>query len=96
MTVFIREIIFDEFGGIPDFLDLPVLEPHRVFAQLRDRRHIVADEQDGAAVFRDIAHLADALLLEPDVTDREHLVHDQDLRLQVGGHGERQADVHSA
>ena len=31
-----------------------------------------------------------------DVADRQHLVDDQDLRLQVGGHRERQPHVHAA
>ena len=44
----------------------------------------------------DVAHLAEALLLEGDVADRQHLVDEQDLRLEVGGDGEGQADVHAA
>ncbi len=44
----------------------------------------------------DILHLAQALLLELDVADRQHLVDDQDLRLQVRRDGERQAHVHAA
>ena len=30
------------------------------------------------------------------VADRQHFVHDQDFRLQVGGHGEGQPHVHAA
>ena len=44
----------------------------------------------------DIAHLAEALLLERGVADGQHLVDDQDLRLQMRGHGEREAHVHAA
>ncbi len=29
-----------------------------------------------------------------DVADREHFVDQQDFRLEVGGHGERQAHLH--
>ena len=43
-----------------------------------------------------VAHLAEALLLELGVADRQHLVDDQDFRLQVRGHGERQPHVHAA
>jgi hypothetical protein len=64
-------------------------------AELGQCAHVVADEQDGAAVAAgDLLHLAEALLLEGEVADGEDLVDDQDVGLQVGGHGEGQADVH--
>ena len=44
----------------------------------------------------DVLHLVQALLLEARVADREDLVHHQDLRLQMGSHGERQPHVHAA
>ena len=47
-------------------------------------------------LLRHVLHLAQALLLELGVADRQHFVHDQDLRVQVRGDGERQADVHPA
>ncbi len=43
-----------------------------------------------------VAHLAQALALELGVAHRQHLVHHQDLRLQMGGHREGQAQVHAA
>ena len=45
---------------------------------------------------RDLAHLAERLALEGGVADREHLVDEQDLGLEVGGHGEGQAHRHAA
>ena len=56
----------------------------------------MADEQDGAALARDVAHLAEALLLERGVADREHLVDEQDLGLEVRRDGERQPHIHAA
>ena len=56
----------------------------------------MADEEDGAAPAGDVAHLAEALLLERRVADRQHLVDEQDLRLEVRGDRERQAHVHAA
>ena len=41
-------------------------------------------------------HPAEALLLELGVADGEHLVDEQDLRFEVGGHGEGEAQVHPA
>ena len=45
---------------------------------------------------RDVLHLAEALVLELGVADREHLVDEQDLRLEVRGDGEYEAHLHSA
>ena len=45
---------------------------------------------------RDVVHLAEALLLEARVADRQHLVDDQDLGLEVRGDGEREPHVHAA
>jgi hypothetical protein len=56
----------------------------------------VADEQDGPALATDLAHLAQALTLEGGVAYREHLVHDQDLGLEVSGDREREPQVHAA
>ena len=77
--------------------DPAVLEQDAVVAELAQRPHVVADEQDGPAVPRgDVAHLPEAFLLEGVIADREHLVDDQDLRLEVRRHRERQADEHAA
>ena len=46
--------------------------------------------------FGRLLHLAQALALKLGVADRQHLVDDQDLRLQVRGHRERQPHVHAA
>ena len=45
---------------------------------------------------RNLRHAAEALLLELGIADGEHLVDDQDLRLQVRRHGERESHVHPA
>jgi hypothetical protein len=60
------------------------------------RGHVVTDEQHGAPALRDLANLAQALSLEARIADRQHLVHDQDLGLEMRGHAERQPHVHPA
>jgi hypothetical protein len=45
---------------------------------------------------RDLAHSAEATLLEGLVTHGEDLVDQQDLGLEVGGDGKRKANVHAA
>ena len=44
----------------------------------------------------DVAHLAEAPALELGVTDREHLVDDEDLGLEVRGDREREPHRHAA
>ena len=65
-------------------------------AQRLDDRQVVGDEEHGAALCGDLAHLAQAFLLEGGVADREDLVDEQDLRLEVRGDGEREPHVHPA
>jgi len=50
---------------------------------------------DGAALALEGAHLVEALALEGLVADGEHLVDEEDLRLDVDGDGEPEPDVHA-
>src|SRR3954463_13904670 len=70
--------------------------PHRAWAQRRDDRHVVTDEQHRQPLARDISHLAEAFLLKRDVADREDLVDDENLRLEMRRNRERKTDVHAA
>ena len=76
--------------------DLAVLEQDPALAERLDDRHVVADEDDGSPLVRHLAHLPDALALEADVADRQHLVDEHDLRIEVRGHREREPDGHAA
>src|SRR5215213_4255112 len=69
-------------------------EPDDAVAEALHRRHVVRDEEHGAPLARDAAHLAQTLLLERRVADGEHLVHDEDFGFEVRGHGEGQTHVH--
>ena len=55
----------------------------------------MAHEENRATLAGDVAHLAEALPLELHVTDGEDFVNDEDLGVQVGRHGEREAHFHS-
>ena len=55
----------------------------------------MAYEQDRSSGIGNIAHLSQAFPLEVGIAHSEHLVHNQDFRLQVGSHGESQAQVHT-
>jgi hypothetical protein len=57
----------------------------------------VAHEEHGPTVASgDVLHPSEALSLELRVADGKHLVHDQHLGLEVGGHGEGQPHLHPA
>ena len=76
--------------------ELSAVDPDRAVAELRDGRQCVGDEDHRPARVGELLHAPEAAPLELGVADGEHLVHEQDLRLQVRGDGEREPDVHAA
>ena len=76
--------------------DLPALEQDAAPAQRLDDGEVVRDEDDRPPVARHLAHLAQRLSLESRIAHRQHLVDEQDLGLEVGGHGKGQAHRHPA
>src|SRR4029079_19389303 len=75
--------------------DSPV-EQDGAVAELRDGLHVVGDEQDGAPGVSEVLHAPQAPCLELGVTHGEHLVHEQDLGLEMRGNREGETDVHAA
>jgi hypothetical protein len=73
---------------------LTVVEPDRAPAHLVDGTQVVADEDDCAPLATEVAHLPDALFPESKIADREHLVDEHDLGLDVRGNREREPQVH--
>ena len=61
-----------------------------------DRTDVVTDKDDSPTLVCDGSHLPEALFLERRIADRQHLVHEENLRLQVCGDGEGQPHVHPA
>ena len=57
---------------------------------------VVRDEEHRPAGAAELLHPAQAAPLELGVADREHLVDEQDLGLEVRGDGEREPHVHAA
>ena len=90
------EIVRTTVSTSPSSAISPCSSRTRAGAEAADRLHVVADEEHGPAVVRDLAHPSEAALLELGVADREHLVDDQDVRLEVRGDREAEAHVHPA
>jgi len=60
------------------------IDHNRLLRQAQDGRQVVADEKDGAPLLGHGVHLAQAFALELGVAHRQDLIHDQDLRIEVG------------
>ena len=76
--------------------DHPALvEQHRAVAEALDRAHVVGHEQDRAALALEPLELVEALLLEARVADREHLVDQQDLGVDLDRDREREPHRHA-
>jgi hypothetical protein len=65
-------------------------------AHCLDAEHVVRDEQDRRLALLQVLHEVDALALEGQIADRQHLVQQQDVRLQVSRDREGQPHVHAA
>ena len=89
--VAVDDLIYRSIQGDPPLLEQDGPSTKRLYGP-----HVVADEEDGAAVAADLVHLAQAFLLESRISDREHLVDDKDFGLEVGSDGESQPHVHAA
>ena len=61
-----------------------------------DGREVVRHEQQRGAALDHVAHPVEALLLERRVTDREHLVDDEDARLEERRDREAEPHLHAA
>ena len=73
---------------------LPRVEDHRPLAEGLDRAHVVGDEDERPAGADELAHPLDAAVLEGGVTDRDRLVDDEHVGLEVGGEREAEAELH--
>ena len=74
--------------------DLALTQQHRAVAEPLDGLCVVRDEDDRAAAVLELGDLAEALSLELLVADREDLVEQQDVGLDVRGDREAEPHVH--
>src|SRR5439155_17583983 len=73
-----------------------VVKPDRALAKTRDRAQVVRHEDDRLLGRAELADLGEAFVLEVLVTDREHFVHEENVRLQMHGDRETETHVHAA
>ena len=60
-----------------------MLEQHRAVAEALDRVEVVADEDDRLSLLAEALERREALLLELLVADREHLVEQEDVEVDL-------------
>src|SRR6266852_7078798 len=65
----------DDFVRVAGPTDLSIIDPDDAIAQPANLVELMADEDDGAAGAGDVAHFAEAFLLEVDITDGEDFIH---------------------
>ncbi len=69
--------------GSPMHDHVAALEQHRAVAEALDRRHVVRHEDDRLALGLEAVELLEALLLERGVADRQHLVDQQHVGVDL-------------
>ena len=74
----------------------PLVDLDRTIAELRDRLQLCETKRTVRPALPKLLHAAEAAALELRVADRQHLVDEQDLGLEVRGDREREAHVHAA
>ena len=87
-------VLGDRLARRPVEGDRALPQQDRPVAQPLDGLRVVRDEEDRPAAALELGDLAEALALELLVADREHLVEQQDVGLDVRGDGEAEAHVH--
>ena len=74
---------------------LAVLQPQNMVAQILDRLDIVRHIQKRRTARQHMAHSLIAAFAEIRVTNRQHLVADQDIRIHHGRHGKAKPRLHT-
>src|SRR4029077_10309 len=67
----------------------------RASTKRRDLRSGVGHHQDRLAIGLELADTVDALLLERGVADSQHLVDDEDVRVDVDRYSKTEPDIHT-
>src|SRR6267378_6962117 len=85
----------DDIEGRSVLLDDAAVDPDHSFAQPPDLTHLVTYEHNGTTALGNLAHFPKAFLLELQIAYGQHLVHQQNLGLELSSHGEGQSHLHA-
>ena len=90
------EVAFRDLLRIAVEVDDAVLDQDRAVAERLQALHGVRDEEDRPALIAEPLEGVDALLAEPGVAHRQHLVDQHQVGVRLDHHRERQPHVHPA
>ena len=88
-------VVAHDVAARAEFTRDTAVEPQRALAQSLHLEEVVRTENERAAASEEAIEPAIALALEAVVADREHLVGDQHLGLELGRRRERDAQLHA-
>ena len=90
-----EQVLLDHFLGAAEHRHAPGFQQDRALAECAQGIEVVADEQQCGATRQDLLDAAHRLGLERGVADRQRLVDDQDVGVDVHLHREREAQGHA-
>src|SRR5579862_864312 len=91
-----RLVGIHSLGSAAFLADMASVEPDGARTEPPNLTHMVAYEDDGAAMARYVAHFTQALFLKGDITHRQDFIDKQNFRLEMGGHSEGETHLHAA
>src|SRR6516164_8411614 len=74
---------------------LAMVQEEYAAAQALDGIEIVGDEEDGSALDVQLVDSVETLRLKIRISDRQHLIEQEDVGLEVGSNRKAKADVHT-
>src|SRR5438876_11534589 len=83
---FARSAIHDHLSGV---------NPNATRAQSLNGGHVVRNKKDRPAAATEPIHGVEAFALKARVADSQNLINDEDIRIEMGGHGKAQAQAHA-
>ena len=95
VDVDLAQVGIGNVGRVADRTDLTALEPHRGVAEVPNRRQGVGHDDDRLPCVAQVGHPFEALALELLVADRQHLVDEQHVGIDVDRHREAEAHIHA-
>ena len=90
------KIPFDPFLRRASKIHNPLAEHDHAARELHDRVHVMTDKQNRTPMAGHVFHFSETFLLKFRIPDRQHFIHDQNLRLEMRGDREGETHIHAA